>query len=219
MSALALRGYYAILDVTREQDARPVAVSARAEELLAARPCCLQLRAKPLGAGRMRDLARALLPLCGAAGVPFCVNDRLDVALAVGAQVIHVGQEDLPLADVRAVLRALGSPMAVGVSTHDLRQARAAVEAGADYIGFGPLFPTASKERPDPMVGLEGLREVVTAVSVPVVAIGGITRGHLADVVAAGAHAAAVISDIERSQDRTVAARAVAAAFTSGAHA
>lgn len=224
MSAIALRGYYAILDV--RDDGRPGAgaldgealasVLARGEELLAAGPCCLQLRAKRLGGGAMLALARELGPLCRRAGVPFCVNDRLDVALAAGAglvDMVHVGQEDLALADVRGVLASLNRQLVVGVSTHSLAQAQAAVAGGADYIGFGPVFRTGSKERPDPVVGLEGLRAVVAAVPVPVVAIGGITRTTVGAVVAAGAAAAAVIADIDTASDRLAAAREVAGAF------
>jgi thiamine-phosphate pyrophosphorylase len=229
MSAIALRGYYAILDV--RDDGRPgvgapgldardpqttSAVLARAEELLAAAPCCLQLRAKRLGGGALLALARALGPLCRRAGVPFCVNDRLDVALAAGpglVDLVHVGQDDLSLADVRRVLAAVSRSLLVGVSTHSLAQARAAVAGGADYIGFGPVFRTVSKERPDPVVGLAGLREVTAAVAVPVVAIGGITRATLGAVVAAGAAAAAVIADIDTASDRLAAAREVAGAF------
>src|SRR4051794_17526622 len=103
MDAPALRGFYAILDVKDALLAEPILVAARAEELLAAGPCCLQLRAKRLGAAQVRDVARAVLPLCRAARVPFCMNDRLDLALVVGADAVHVGQEDLPLADVRAL--------------------------------------------------------------------------------------------------------------------
>jgi thiamine-phosphate pyrophosphorylase len=219
MSARALRGFYAILDVKEERGADARGVRARAEELLAARPCCLQLRCKRLGAAEVRDLALALLPLCRAAGVPFCMNDRLDLALVVGADALHLGQEDLPLGDARAVLTGLGRSMVLGVSTHDLAQARAAVLGGADYIGFGPVFATTTKDRPDPVVGLVGLRTVAAEVPVPVVAIGGITRDKVAAVVQAGAAAAAVISDIERAPNPTAAAREVAAAFENTAHA
>jgi thiamine-phosphate pyrophosphorylase len=209
------RGFYAILDV--RADARTPLP--RAEALLAGRPCCLQLRAKTLSAADFVALARAVLPLARAAGVPFCVNDRLDVALAVDADVIHVGQEDLPLPDVRAVLAARGRRMTVGVSTHNLAQARAAAAGGADYIGFGPVFATSTKDRPDPVVGVTLLAEVVRAVNVPVVAIGGITRARLPAVVNAGAQAAAVISDIDSAPNPADAARAVSAAFSSSAHA
>jgi thiamine-phosphate pyrophosphorylase len=208
MPRLVLHGYYAILDLGpgATADAR------RAEQLLAARPCCLQMRGKQLSAAALREAAGLVGPLCRAAGVLFCVNDRVDVALAVGADLVHVGQEDLPLADVR---RVAGDRLAVGVSTHNLAQARAAAAAGADYIGFGPIFATHSKAQADPVVGLDGLREVVRTVggTVPVVAIGGIELDTAPLVASAGACAAAVISAIDRAADRTTAGRRVAAAF------
>jgi thiamine-phosphate pyrophosphorylase len=187
-------------------------LEARALELLGAGPCCLQLRAKHLGAAALREAAGRVLALCRAAGVPFCVNDRLDVALAVGADFVHVGQDDLPVEEVR---RLAGARLKVGVSTHNPAQARDAVAGGADYIGFGPVFGTRSKINPDPVVGLEELRAVAAAVPVPVVAIGGIDLDSVDAVAATGASAAAVIAAIDRAGDRTAAGRRVAAAFGS----
>ena len=103
--------------------------------------------------------------------MPFIVNDRLDVALAVGADGVHLGQDDLPLAAARALVPA---GFVIGVSTHDEAQARAAVDGGADYLGFGPCFARTSKRNPDPVVGLERLAQV-SRLGAPVVAIGGIT--------------------------------------------
>ena len=211
-----MRGYYAILDATPELLDDALALAARAERLIAAAPCCLQLRAKAAGARALESAARLLVPLCRAAGVPFCVNDRLDVALAVGADVVHLGQDDLPLADAQRVRAAAGRPdLLIGFSTHNPAQALAAAGAGADYIGFGPVFGTRSKRNPDPTVGLDGLRAVVAAVAVPVVAIGGITLDRIAEVAATGAAAAAVISAVNEAPDPTAAGRAVAAAFGS----
>jgi thiamine-phosphate pyrophosphorylase len=210
MPALALTGYYAILDIP--DSTVSVDLEARASALLAARPCCLQLRAKKLGAAALREAAARVLKLSRAAAVPFCVNDRVDVALVVGADIVHVGQDDLPLEDVR---RMAGDRLRVGVSTHNLEQARVAVSAGADYIGFGPVFGTRSKHNPDPVVGVEALRAVAAASSVPVVAIGGIDLETVTLVATAGASAAAVIAAIDREPDRTAAARRVSAAFGS----
>jgi thiamine-phosphate pyrophosphorylase len=210
MPGPALCGYYAILDIPDTQVSADL--EARAAQLLAAQPCCLQLRAKHLGAAALCEAAGRVLPLCRAAGVPFCVNDRVDVALAVGADFVHVGQDDLPLAQVR---RVAGARLKVGVSTHNPAQAREAVEGGADYIGFGPVFGTRSKANPDPVVGLEALRAVADAAAVPVVAIGGIDLEKVAAVAATGASAAAVIAAIELAADRTAAGRRVAAAFGS----
>jgi thiamine-phosphate pyrophosphorylase len=209
-----LRGYYAIVDAKAGELADLAALEARAARLLAAGPCCLQLRAKGAEAAPMRDAALRLRDLCRAAGVPFCVNDRLDVALAVEADVCHLGQDDLPLADARRV-RALAraEQLVIGFSTHTLAHARAAAEGGADYIGFGPCFPTLSKVNPDPVVGVEALADVCAAVPVPVVAIGGIELESVPAVARAGAAAAAVISAVDRSADPTAAGRLVAAAF------
>ena len=213
-----VRGYYAILDATPELCGDEAALAARANALLAARPCCLQLRAKTTPARALEAAARRLLALCRQARVPFCVNDRLDVALSVGADVIHLGQDDLPLADARRVRAAAGRPdMIIGFSTHNPAQARAAADAGADYIGFGPVFGTRSKRDPDPTVGLATLAEVCRSVPVPVVAIGGITLAAAAAVARAGAAAAAIIAAIDEAPDPTAAGRAVAAAFDAGA--
>jgi thiamine-phosphate pyrophosphorylase len=224
--AFTLTGYYAILDVRapsmgphRDLAADQMqAEQERAEQLLAAGPCCLQLRSKHLGDGPLLRLARAIGPLCRRASVPFCVNDRPDLAHLADADLVHVGQDDLAIADVRLVQERIGRRLPVGVSTHSLAQATLAAAAGADYIGFGPVFATGSKERPDPVVGLEGLRAVCRAVTIPVVAIGGITRARIGGVVEAGAAAAAVIGDIDTSNDRTAAGRAIAAAFGRSQH-
>jgi thiamine-phosphate pyrophosphorylase len=206
-----LRGYYAILDLPGEIPEDPTTFLARAKARLAARPACMQLRAKRMGAADLRRTAALLLPACRAAGVPLLVNDRLDVALAVGADGVHLGQGDLPARDalcVRASQRFI-----IGVSTHDLAQAQAASRDGADYIGFGPIFATQSKADAEPPVGLERLREVCAAVSFPVVAIGGITLANVEAVAATGASAAAIIAAIDHARDPVATAKRVAEAF------
>jgi thiamine-phosphate pyrophosphorylase len=209
-----IHGYYAIVDVTPEAVLDLEVLEAHAGKLLAAGPCCLQLRAKGADGAALYAAAVRLLPLCRSRGVPFCVNDRLDVALAVGADVVHLGQDDLPLAEARRVLALAGAErVKIGFSTHNRAQALAAATAGADYIGFGPVFTTGSKARPDPTVGLVGLAEVCALVDVPVVAIGGIALGAVADVARAGAAAAAVIAGVDRAPDPTAAGRAVSTAF------
>jgi thiamine-phosphate pyrophosphorylase len=232
MRDFPIAGFYAILDVRPvigstsapggpDRDLRPAQMQAeldRAAELLRARPCCLQLRSKHLDDGPLLQLARGLGPLCRRAGVPFCLNDRPDLAHLAGADLVHVGQNDLDIADVRQVLARLGRPLPIGVSTHSLAQAEAAAAAGADYIGFGPVFATTSKDRPDPVVGLAGLRVVCRSIPLPVVAIGGITRARIAAVVEAGAAAAAVIGDIDTANDRTAAGLSIALAFGRSHH-
>jgi thiamine-phosphate pyrophosphorylase len=165
----------------------------------------IQLRDKR---GDLRGLlpqARAIQTLCRAHGALFIVNDRLDLALAVGADGAHVGQDDLPAGAAR---RLLGPGRILGVSTHDRAQAEAARGAGADYIGFGPMFPTGTKDTGYTPRGLAGLREVRAAVGLPILAIGGITLETAAEVIAAGATAPAVISAIVAAPDIAAAASA-----------
>jgi thiamine-phosphate pyrophosphorylase len=170
----------------------------------------LQLRAKAASARALAVLARAVLPLARAAGVPLCVNDRLDVALAVGADAVHLGQDDLPLVDAR---RLAAGRLSIGVSTHTPEQAARAEADGADYLGFGPIFATVTKANPDPTVGVDSLRRIAAVARVPIVAIGGVNLDNVAQVAAAGAAAAAVIAAVERAADPTVAGRAVGSAF------
>lgn len=210
-----LRGFYAICDVDQRQTDDPALerwIVGHTEVLLAAGPCMLQLRAKYARADLLWRLAKLLRPLATRAGVPFCVNDRLDVALAVAADAVHLGQDDLPLA---AALAAIPKDrvLLVGVSTHNEAQVSAAIEGGADYIGFGPLFPTRSKLNPDPTVGLDRLKAVALAAKVPVVGIGGVNLQNVTDVAASGAAAAAVISAVANSADPVAAGKLVNAAF------
>ncbi|MEP6653390.1 MAG: thiamine phosphate synthase [Myxococcales bacterium] len=219
---MKLAGYYAILDVAAGELGAPgliARVTARADRLLEASPCMLQLRAKEAPPAQLAVLARSILPAARRARVPVCVNDRLDVALAVGAEAVHLGQDDLPLADALPLAEArlrTGSRLLIGVSTHNLTQAGAAVAGGADYIGFGPIFATATKANPDPVVGTAMLRQLAggVAASVPVVAIGGITLDRLAEIAACGAAAAALIGAIEMAVDPVAAGLAVNLAFS-----
>jgi thiamine-phosphate pyrophosphorylase len=157
-----------------------------------------QLRMKTPHAGEFYDLAAQLCAVVQAGGGTFIVNDRVDVAQVVGAEGVHLGQEDLPLADARAIL---GPDKLLGISTHTMNQALEAEAGGADYIGFGPIFPTSTKEHPDPVVGIAGLREVRAKVRLPIVAIGGITAKNAREVVAAGADCVAVISAVLAAPD------------------
>ena len=165
----------------------------------------IQLRDK---AGDLRELlpqARAIQALCRSHGAIFIVNDRLDLALAAGADGVHVGQEDLP---AEAARRLLPPGRILGVSTHTLEQAEAARLTGADYIGFGPMFPTGTKDTGYTPRGLEGLRDVRAAISLPILAIGGITLETVEGVISAGATVPAVISAIVAVPDIAGAAAA-----------
>ena len=180
-----------------------VAVAAAA---LAGGADMIQLRDKT---GSLRELlpqARAIQSLCRDHGAIFIVNDRVDLALTAGADGAHLGQEDLPAGAAR---RLLGPGRILGVSTHDLAQAQAAQAIGADYIGFGPIFATGTKTTGYTPRGLEGLRAIRAAVSLPILAIGGISLDNAAAVIAAGATALAVISAVVAAPD----IRAAAAAF------
>jgi thiamine-phosphate pyrophosphorylase len=198
-----MRGLYAMVDLPT---ASPVTLT---EQLIEGGARSLQLRGKHASGAELFAVGRVLHELCRARGVTFIVNDRLDIALALAADGVHLGQDDLPL----AVARALCQPgFIIGVSTHNLAQARAAHAGGADYIGFGPVFATSSKVNPDPIVGIEQLREVCQ-LPLPVVAIGGITLDHVTAVAAAGATGVAIISAINHAPDVIAAARRAHAAF------
>ena len=156
-----------------------------------------QIRMKNVAAASLLSAVRAVQPLCKEAGALLIVNDRLDVALAAEADGVHLGQEDLPLPAAR---RLVPSYFCVGISTHNRTQAEAAFRGGANYIGFGPCFPTRSKESPDPQVTLDELAEVCR-LPLPVVAIGGITLQTMPLIARAGAQAAAAISAIQEATD------------------
>jgi thiamine-phosphate pyrophosphorylase len=215
-----LRGLYGMVDLParrpgepggRGRAAPPAGRLARA--LIAGGARVLQLRMKGADAAAVLAVVDELRPLCRQKDVLFIVNDRLDVALAGGAGGVHLGQDDLPIGEAR---RLVPAGFQIGISTHNLEQARAAAAGGADYIGFGPIFPTASKHNPDPVVGVAELAEVCRTVAVPVVAIGGITRATVRDVVRAGAAAAALIGDINHQptmDEVTAAAREVTGAW------
>ncbi|MBN2332685.1 MAG: thiamine phosphate synthase [Deltaproteobacteria bacterium] len=158
----------------------------------------LQLRQKRGDDHLFLQRARQLRGVCASAGIPFIVNDRPDIAVLAGADGLHLGQHDLPIAEARKIV---GNHLPIGRSTHSLAQARAAVAEGADYIGFGPIFPTPSKENPDPVVGVDGLREVLAAVDLPVVAIGGIDTRTIGMVRKTGVSSIAVIRAVLASGD------------------
>ncbi|TAM60987.1 thiamine phosphate synthase [bacterium] len=157
------------------------------------------------------EMARALAQRCRSAGALLIVNDDLELALAAGAGGLHLGQEDAGGADLAAVRRRLG-PAILGLSTHDAEQARRAAELGADYVGAGCVFPTRSKERVIE-IGVEGLRRIVAASPLPVVAIGGIDANNVREVRASGAAMAAVIGAIAGAPDARAAVRALTDAW------
>jgi len=159
----------------------------------------VQLREKRLSAREFYAEALEALRVARSFGARLVVNDRADVALAVGADGVHVGQDDMPPGAVRALL---GVGACVGFSTHGVGQAIEAATLPVDYIAIGPAFATSSKENPDPVVGLEGVRRVREAVpGVPLVAIGGVTAENARSVLEAGADSVAVIGALLNTSD------------------
>lgn len=158
----------------------------------------VQYREKETGTRRMVEEAQELRALCRHMGVPFIVNDRLDVALAVEADGVHVGQDDMP---AKLARKLLGPGKILGVSATNLAEAIQGEKDGADYLGVGPIYATGTKPDAAPPMGATGLAEVVRHVSIPVIAIGGINASNVDEVIATGADGAAVISAIVSAED------------------
>jgi thiamine-phosphate pyrophosphorylase len=158
----------------------------------------VQYREKTMKMGAKYEECLILRAMTREAGAAFIVNDDIDLALLVGADGVHVGQEDLPVAAVRALV---GEGTAIGLSTHSPEQARAAVAAGADYIGVGPIFATQTKDDVCAPVGLSYLDFVVREIGLPFVAIGGIKEHNLAEVAARGGRCAALVTEIVGAPD------------------
>ena len=167
------------------------------EEALAAGVTLVQYRAKAADGGVLYAEACKLKELCDKYNVPLIINDRLDIALAVGAAGVHLGQDDLPCAVAR---RLLGEDFIIGVSAHNPAEAVQAVSEGADYLGCGAVFGTATKHDVAKL-GLENLCAIRKAVAVPMVGIGGITADNYAEVLATGADGAAIVSGILAQDD------------------
>lgn len=183
---------YPILDAACFSSTEDLAIFA---EKLAAGGCALlQYRNKSGHTRVMLEQARELKKRVGGA-VKLIMNDRADLCLAAEFDGVHVGQDDL---SAEAVRRIIGSGRWLGVSTHNPEQLREADLTSADYLAIGPVFSTSSKEKPDPVVGLEGVCRARQLTRKPLVAIGGITRANAASVIEAGADSVAVISDLLR---------------------
>ena len=167
------------------------------EQALKGGVTCLQLREKGLGKAELLAEAREIGALCRAYGVPFIVNDSVETALACGADGVHVGQRDMDPAQVRA---AAGGRLIIGVSARTVEQALRAQRAGADYLGVGAVFATSTKPDAVP-VSRQTVRGICSAVDIPVVAIGGITRGNLPELKGTGVDGAALVSAIFSAGD------------------
>lgn len=193
------RGFYAVLDRDDEQLARTLIADGGAR--------ILQVRIKPAHVDDIVRVARMARRVCRELGAQLVINDRVDIALLVGADGVHLGQADLPIAEAR---RIAGDRLAYGISTHNLEQLRAAVAEGPDYVAYGPVFPTLTKQKPDPVVGLDALRTAVqVAGDIPLVAIGGISPAHARDIYGVGASSICAISAVNHAADVADAARAL----------
>jgi thiamine-phosphate pyrophosphorylase len=194
---LALPRLYVILDAAL-LPSDPVEFE---KQLMGAGARLFQYRNKTAPAREVLHASQALGVTARQEGSSFVVNDRPDIARLAWANGVHVGQDDLHVAEARAIV---GSDAIVGISTHNLEQFKAAADTDADYIALGPVFETRSKEKPDPVVGVELIREARKLTSKPIVAIGGITLERAVEAIAAGADSVAVISDILAAKNPTV---------------
>lgn len=166
----------------------------------------VQYRAKTASSAEMYAEALQLKALCDSFNVPLIINDRLDIAMAVGAAGVHLGQDDLPCAAARKIL---GEDYLIGVSAHNPAEAKAALQSGADYLGCGAVFGTATKADVKKL-GTDGLAAICKAKGLPVVGIGGVTADNYREVRAAGADGAAIVSGILAQPDINATVRAIA---------
>jgi len=193
--SVPLKGLYVILD-PRASGRRPLVEILG--EAAAAGVRLFQYRSKTVSTLEAYRQAIPLRQAAADAQALFLVNDRCDLALAIEADGVHLGQTDLPLVLARSLM---GPDKVIGISTHQDAEVRTAAAEGADYVGFGPIFPTATKPDHEPVVGLAGLRLVRALTTLPIFAIGGVTVDNLAAVLEAGADGVAVISALADSAD------------------
>ncbi|MFH1931582.1 MAG: thiamine phosphate synthase [Pseudomonadota bacterium] len=166
----------------------------------------IQYRQKSGSTREMIEIARNMKRLCSEAGVTFIVNDRLDVAIAAEADGVHLGQDDFPIPMARDLL---GEGRIIGGSAATLDEARKCLSEGAGYVGFGPVYPTSSKDDAGPVSGIDILKQVVEVIPLPIIAIGGVSAENIPDVMRAGAHGIAVISAVCCQDDPEEATRAL----------
>ena len=166
----------------------------------------IQYRQKSGSTREMIEIARNMKRLCSEAGVTFIVNDRLDVAIAAEADGVHLGQDDFPIPMAREIL---GEGRIIGGSAATLDEARKCLSEGADYVGFGPVYPTSSKDDAGPVSGIDILKQVVEIIPLPIIAIGGVGAENIPDVMRAGAHGIAVISAVCCQDDPEEATRSL----------
>ncbi|MFQ5901206.1 MAG: thiamine phosphate synthase [Thermodesulfobacteriota bacterium] len=197
MSITIIKGLYPILDTS----IIPLADIKRcALRILAAGVKIIQLRAKGVSSKEFLNAAITLRELTEERGATFIINDRVDIALISKADGVHIGQRDLPYREARMLL---GEARIIGVSTHNLKEAINAQDDGADYISFGPILSTTTKQDTDQPKGVMKLKELKARVNIPVVAIGGIKEDNLREVMESGVDAVAMISEILMTPDIT----------------
>ena len=176
----------------------------------------IQFRQKGGATRQMIRVAEKMQAICHQSGVTFIVNDRVDVAMAIHADGVHLGQDDFPISLAREVL---GEKAIIGGSAGSMEEARNCFLEGADYIGFGPVYPTSSKEDAGPASGLGLLEQIVKAVPLPIIAIGGIARDNIPPVMKAGVYGIAVISAVCCQNDPMEAAKCLRRLLESDPHA
>ncbi len=176
----------------------------------------IQFRQKDGATREMIRVAELIQALCQSAGVTFIINDRVDVAIASHADGVHLGQDDFPIPLAR---KLLGEKAIIGGSAGSMEEARKCLSEGADYIGFGPVYPTASKGDAGPAAGLDLLKEIVEAIPLPIIAIGGITADNTPPVMQTGVHGIAVISAVCCQDDPAEAARCLCRLLEAGSRA
>ncbi|UNC92236.1 thiamine phosphate synthase [Candidatus Contubernalis alkaliaceticus] len=181
------------------------------EQAIKGGAACIQLRDKEGAGGELFKSALELKEITEKRNVTFIINDRLDIALAVKADGVHLGQEDLPAAVARSIMP---EAMILGVSVNTVQQALEAQEAGASYLGVGPVFSTTTKIDARPPIGLDALSKICSQVNIPVVGIGGIDAGNASLVIESGAHGVAVVSSVVGAKDITRAAEIISCAVS-----
>ncbi len=203
---MQVRGLYAIVDNTLTPHLSHLELT---ERVLKGGARIIQLRVKPsapafrkstLSDRELFEIAKTIRNLTRQHEASFIINDRADIALAAEADGLHLGQDDLPLSEAR---RILGKNKVIGISTHNLNEAERAEREGADYLGFGPVFSSETKAESLPPRGIESLKQVVAAIKLPIIAIGGINQKNIEEVIQAGADGAAIISSITTAEDIT----------------
>lgn len=170
----------------------PLTIEEQAMQALQGGATMIQLRCKEMNGRELYETAVRIIPACRKNGAFFIVNDRLDVALAAGADGVHLGREDLP---VEAARRSVPKEFIVGATAHSAEEGTVAESAGADYLGIGAAFPSGAKKNAG-VIGVEGVRKVVAVLSIPAVAIGGISAENVSQVMTAGVDGVAVISSV-----------------------